>query len=100
MNKCLLPEFAAVWIHYEAQTTTLLGDLKQLSPVVTVKPRGSIPEMSRSTLHFFAANHYPIAEIFTQRRSAHGIMDIGYKRYYRGLLSQGLVVSSIPLPSW
>lgn len=34
----LLLEFAAVWVHYEALTTILLGELKQLSPVITVMP--------------------------------------------------------------
>ncbi|KFY10920.1 hypothetical protein V491_07410 [Pseudogymnoascus sp. VKM F-3775] len=94
MNKCLLPEFVSVWIHYEAPTAILMGDTKQLSPVIPVKHHGFIPELTRSALHYFSANYYPQAEIYTQRRARKGIADIPTMRYYRDYAANGLLAES------
>ncbi|OBT71480.1 hypothetical protein VF21_09249 [Pseudogymnoascus sp. 05NY08] len=89
MNRSLLPEFASVWVHYEAPTVILLGDLKQLSPVVTGPMEGFVPELEMSTLRYFASNYYTKGEIHTQRRSRKGIMDIATTRYYKSETMNG-----------
>lgn len=94
MNKCLLPEFVSVWIHYKASTAILMGDTKQLSPVITVKQQGFIPELTRSAIHYFSANYYPQAEIYTQHRARKGIADIPSLRYYRADAHNGLLAES------
>ncbi|KFY83383.1 hypothetical protein V498_08113, partial [Pseudogymnoascus sp. VKM F-4517 (FW-2822)] len=56
--------------------------------------------MLRSTLHFFGDNYYPTAEIYTQRRSAPGIMDIAYLRYYKSDTIDGPMATSVAAHRW
>jgi hypothetical protein len=83
-NTATLPQMIILTSHYEPQHVLLVGDTKQLKPVV-VGPtplKGFIPELEVSAMSYFTRPHWPVAEIFIQRRARTGIMDIPTLRYY------------------
>ncbi|OBT70192.1 hypothetical protein VE03_00106 [Pseudogymnoascus sp. 23342-1-I1] len=91
MGRSVLPEFASVWAHYEASTMILLGDTKQLKPVVTI-PKGGfgfIQELTTSTLEYFLATQLSSADTWIQRRAYIGIADIPTERFHHAKADNG-----------
>ncbi|KFY04037.1 hypothetical protein O988_01042 [Pseudogymnoascus sp. VKM F-3808] len=91
MNRAYIAELAAVMVHYEAPTILLVGDTKQLKPVVAGKQPlwGFLKEIEMSALEYFESTYLPKAELTVQRRSRAGIMDHATMRYYRDVASNG-----------
>ncbi|KFY37989.1 hypothetical protein V495_06814 [Pseudogymnoascus sp. VKM F-4514 (FW-929)] len=91
MNRAYIAELAAVMVHYEAPTILLVGDTKQLKPVVAGKQPlwGFLKEIEMSALEYFESTYLPKAELTVQRRSRAGIMDHATRRYYRDVASNG-----------
>ena len=83
-NTASLPQMIILTSHYEPQHLLLVGDTRQLKPVVAGPTpfTGFIPELEVSAMSYFARPHWPVAEIYVQRRSRTGIMDIPTIRYY------------------
>ena len=84
MNRSAIQDLNIVTTHFECQTLILVGDTRQLEPVV-VGPSpltGFLRESEVSAMSYFQDSHWLAMEIKIQRRSRDGIMDIPTKRYY------------------
>jgi hypothetical protein len=85
MNRSLTPDFIIVVSHFEPEAVILLGDTKQPKSVAAGPnpPSGFPRELEVSVMAYFLEAYWPAVEIFVQRRSRTGIMEIPTLRYYR-----------------
>jgi hypothetical protein len=77
-NRSLINDLIIIIAHYEPLTFLFFGDTKQLKPVV-IGPTpltGFLHEIEVSSMGYFLDAGWPSVEIYIQRRSRAGIMDI------------------------
>ena len=90
-NRSLLTNTCIVIAHFEPTQVIIVGDTKQLRPVV-VGPTpltGFLPELEVSTMSYFLDAGWPCATIYIQRRSRAGVMDIPVHRFYHAKVVNG-----------
>jgi hypothetical protein len=95
-NRSLLSDFAIVVAHFEPDKILLVGDTKQLKPVV-VGPTplsGFLHELEVSTMCYFVDPGWPSATLYIQRRSRARLMDIAIGRYYHAKAINGPMAHS------
>jgi hypothetical protein len=95
-NRSMITDFCIIAAHYEPNHVIMVGDTKQLKPVV-IGPTplsGFLPELEVSTLSYFLNPGWPSVSIYIQRRSRAGVMDIPIHRYYHAKAVNGPLADS------
>jgi hypothetical protein len=95
-NRSMITDFCIIAAHYELKHIIMVGDTKQLKPVV-IGPTplsGFLRELEVSTMSYFLNPGWPSVSIYIQHRSQAGVMDIPIYQYYHAKVVNGPLADS------